>query len=167
MRNEELTELFFFKPKFNLNIEFYSYNYSSKMLNAITVEETNRKSFLMKYTRGNFICYPLLTDSAGTMVITTERIKHLIPVLFPNNSSAFIYVPEYINCNGTVVENLLESEMNKILKLIYSAKPKKVLIHLLNGIKNPLHEKMFYNVLKVAGYEVCLSGDGFLKSEKC
>lgn len=161
MNNEDISELILLRTKSNGSIELCSNKGFSNDFISIASEFNNQNSFLKKYSDKNILCCSCLSNSPETVVITSKYIEEQIAGLFPDEKNLFFFADEFIDCNGNVIENLSEPNINKVLKQVFALKPKKVLIHLLNGAKNPAHEKMFYNVLSVAGYKVSISEDCF------
>jgi 5-oxoprolinase (ATP-hydrolysing) len=68
-----------------------------------------------------------------------------------------IEVDESIDENGQITRELFEHEINKAMRQVFKAKPETIVIALLNSDRNPLHEKIFKNLLFTAGYTSILT----------
>ncbi len=62
-----------------------------------------------------------------------------------------IELDERIDIQGKVLVELNESKINTLLREVFGFTPGLVVIALMNSNKNPLHEKILFNVLKTAG----------------
>ena len=63
-----------------------------------------------------------------------------------------VEVDENIDDQGRVIVSLSEPEINKALRVIFTSKPKYILIHLKNSSKNPLHARSLMHLIRTAGY---------------
>jgi hypothetical protein len=159
MSTDQITDLIFFKAEDDKAFEIFSLEKTTDSYEILKKETVDQIDVLKKYFNRNNLCWPDFSESLFTVVITSKCLKEIIEDVFPNRKVVFFYADEYIDCHGNIKKSLSEPEMNRVLKQVYASNPKKILIHLLNGAKNPVHEKMFLNVLKVAGYKVFLSED--------
>jgi hypothetical protein len=159
MSTDQITDLIFFKAEDDKTFDIFCLGKTTDSFKIIKEETVDQKDLLKKYFNRNSLCWPDFSESLFTVVITSKCLKEIIEDVFPNRKVVFFYADEYIDCHGNIIIDLQEPEINKVLKQVYASNPKKILIHMLNGAKNPAHEKMFYNVLKVGGYKVFLSED--------
>jgi len=67
--------------------------------------------------------------------------------------SLIIEVNEKIGNDGQIITELSESEINDILRQVFIEKPNAILVSLQNSNQNPVHEKIFKNLLTTAGYK--------------
>lgn len=98
-----------------------------------------------------------------------ERMKGENVIIFSTGvkdileSSSFYFegkileIPAIIDNEGNINREIKESEINRILRVVFSIKPKHTFICLTNSIRNPLHENSLANLLKGAGYSVTKS----------
>ena len=88
-----------------------------------------------------------------------QRPSSEIDLYFQNKSaiSPLIYtktieVKESIDDSGNVADPLTENEINKALRIVLNYRQARVFIALRNSRMNPIHEKVFVNILRTAGY---------------
>lgn len=62
-------------------------------------------------------------------------------------------VDEYIDPRGEVIKSPSESHINTILRRVYKSKGSAVQVIFANAYRNPIHEKIFLNLLRTAGYK--------------
>ncbi len=64
-----------------------------------------------------------------------------------------IEVDERIDCNGNIIKELTESEINRVLRKVFRLRPEVIAIALMNSFSNPVHENNLANILRTAGYK--------------
>jgi len=106
--------------------------------------------------------FALANRDMKVVLITTKLNNHPINIEDESNVlkevnkhqrsfARTIEVEEYVAKDGNVIVDLQENAINGILREIYNAKPEVVIIALNNANRNPVHEKIFENLLYVAG----------------
>jgi len=90
-------------------------------------------------------------DTEDFILITTRSYKG-VPE-FVSRPVKIIEVDECIDPEGKVLHTPTESHINTVLRAVFASGKKVVVIAFANALKNPLHEKIFRNLLIVAGYK--------------
>lgn len=152
-------QLILIKSENGKGIGIYNLKGSNIELLSESENSTANIGILQKFNSENILCISKFEDFTKTFLITSKILKGKIDFLFPNQNITYLFADENINRLGIVEEEFSEANVNILLKQIYATKIKTVAVHLVNGLKNPVHEKILYNVLSVAGYKVFLSGD--------
>ncbi|MBN2485001.1 MAG: hypothetical protein JXB34_03405 [Bacteroidales bacterium] len=129
--------------------------------NRFTEEFVTPDELVQAMSGRNSACITHTGNLTATSIIASKEIKPAIEALFPESRGSFFYADELIDEKGRVICELTEPEMNRVLKQVYAAKTRRVLVFLLNGAQNAVHENMFFNVLKVAGFQTFVTADCF------
>lgn len=109
------------------------------------------------------IILPQLKKNApDALFISSEGTRKNLELVHSNLSENLIELPGKINSVGEVQDELKESQLNLVLRQVFTSKPKMVFICLTNAIFNPSHEKGLSNLIKGAGYKVARSFELFL-----
>lgn len=80
--------------------------------------------------------------------ITPKAMENPIP-----SFAEVLEVDEYIDVGGEVNKSPCESHINTILRRVYKSRCRVVHVVFANAYCNPLHEKIFLNLLRTAGYK--------------
>jgi hypothetical protein len=162
MYKSKIHNLFLISTKSKNDFELFRINGS--LIELIPVSDSIYQKFILEgFLQENTLCFNELVKKPGTVIITSSYVRDEM-IQFVSDSEINVFgVEEFIDSNGNIIESLTEPNINIVLKKVFAIKPKHVVISLPNGIKNPVHEKAFYNVLKVAGYNVLLSEECFEK----
>lgn len=93
------------------------------------------------------------------LLVTTKGfgdIAKMTPEAMQSPAPSFdevIEVDEYIDAQGEVIQSPSESHINTILRRVYKSKSRLVQVIFANAYRNPLHEKIFLNLLRTTGYK--------------
>lgn len=124
----------------------------------ISIERLNEICILSEIEES--ICLPFFKKADVNMLyISSPGASQYIVEVLPELADRVLELPGKINSAGDVTEDLKESEINIVLRKIFTLKPKQVILCLCNSINNPEHEKSLSNLIKGAGYRVQLSSD--------
>jgi hypothetical protein len=128
--NEEL-------PKMNIDLYF--------------TDTTNALPELMKF-KPVLLITKGLTDLVPASDIQEDNLYFFNILKDRSSFEKVIEIDEHIDEKGHITKTLSESEINEVLRGVYKARTKSVVIALINSSVNPIHEKIFKNLLTVAGY---------------
>jgi 5-oxoprolinase (ATP-hydrolysing) len=102
---------------------------------------------------------PILIVSRGFAdlpIIGTQQRENLFSLNIQKPEPFFdrvIELNERIDSEGNIILPLTESEINKVLRIIYRSGNPVIVIALLNSYRNPVHESILINLLKTKGYK--------------
>jgi N-methylhydantoinase A/oxoprolinase/acetone carboxylase beta subunit len=127
---------------------------------SFNTNEFNINSFLKKNSNKNILMIDAgLIQSNESILVTSQNCSKHLSALCPELNCTIIEAEGEIGTDGTILEELSEPAINKVLHEVYKQTDRTVFVCLLNSVYNPTHEKIFFNILKVAGYKVWPSHD--------
>ncbi len=127
----------------------------------ISKDELNELSSFSKLKE--VIILPQFKNIApSTLFISSKGTRENLELVHPNLNNKLVELSGEIDRYGNVKDELKESEINLVLRQVFTINSKQVFICLTNAIFNPIHEKSLSNLIKGAGYKVVRSFDYYL-----
>lgn len=96
---------------------------------------------------------------SNNLFVCSKSTKEIFQSVNSHIAQNLIELPGKIDKWGIIQEDLKESEINPVLRQVFSLKPKHLFISLTNSVLNPNHEKSISNLLKGAGFRITRSFD--------
>lgn len=130
----------------------YEVLYTDELLDVYS-NNTLKISQLIELRALEIVILPNLEHLDGTCVVVfSDGIKCILESSSIYLKGEILEVSSFINTEGKVIEELKESEINNILRIIFKVKPKHTFICLTNSLRNSIHETSMANIIKGAGY---------------